>query len=140
MAGVLKDFHGHYALPLVVCDGLPQWTHANLYEGVDETSFRGEFLEGCGSVLSRSLIDRAWGNFFPEDAVDYGRALLSAADAAERKGPITPPPKRGLFARLSLARGAAKPELFPDQLEIVRAAGRWFVFWGERGHPIRAWG
>jgi hypothetical protein len=26
-----------------------------------------------------------------------------------------------------------------DQLEIVRAAGRWYVFWGERGHAIRAW-
>jgi hypothetical protein len=26
-----------------------------------------------------------------------------------------------------------------DQLDIVRAAGPWFVFWGERGHPIRAW-
>ena len=25
-----------------------------------------------------------------------------------------------------------------DQLGIVRAAGRWFVFWGERSHPIRA--
>jgi hypothetical protein len=26
-----------------------------------------------------------------------------------------------------------------EQLDIVRAAGRWFIFWGERGHPIRAW-
>lgn len=140
IANVLKDFHGHYALPLVESDGLPQWTHANLYDGVDETSFRGTFLEFCGSVLPKGLIDRAWEHFLPEDAADYGRTLLGAADGAVRNGPIAPSAaKRGLLARLGLGR-APGPAPLADQLAIVTAAGRWFIFWGERGHPIRAWG
>jgi hypothetical protein len=43
------------------------------------------------------------------------------------------------LARLGLAK--KEPEHIPiaEQLDIVRAAGRWYIFWGERGHPIRAW-
>jgi hypothetical protein len=140
IANVLKDFHGHYALALVESDGLPRWSHANLYDGVDETSFRGSFLEDCRSVLPKKLIDRAWEHFRPEDAMDYGRMLLGAADGAKRVGPIVGPSKRGLLARLGLGRRTAEPVSIADQLEIVTAAGRWFIFWGERGHPIRAWG
>jgi hypothetical protein len=27
---------------------------------------------------------------------------------------------------------------FEEQIEILDIAGRWYVYWGERGHPI--WG
>ncbi|HMI18621.1 MAG TPA: hypothetical protein VK533_03670 [Sphingomonas sp.] len=147
VAQVLEQFHGHYALPLVKCDGLPEYTHANLYEGVDETSFRGKALELCPDVLTPERIQEAWTHKFPEDAMLYGRALLADADAAEASGPPPPnaptpePLKRGLFARLLGKKDKPEPDPVPfeEQLRIVRAAGRWFVFWAERGNAIRAW-
>jgi hypothetical protein len=142
-AAVLKDFHGYYALGLVTSDGLPKYTHANLYDGVDETSFRGSFLSMCTDVLSADLIEDAWNHKMPDAAVAYGRALLAAADAAK---PPPPPPapsaeKKGFLARLFSAKLVHRPpaEPFDEQVKIVRAAGRWYVFWGERGHPIQAW-
>ena len=132
----LEKFHGYYALRLVKCDGIPEYTHAGLYEGVDETSFRGAFLSACTDVLSRAMIDDAWNHKMPDAAVEYGRALLASAEAAIR--PSTPT-KGGFLARLGLGKSKASTEPFEEQLHIVRAAGRWFIFWGERGHPIRAW-
>lgn len=146
VAQVIEQFHGHYVLPLVKCDGLPLYTHANLYEGVDETSFRGEFLKLCTDVLSDEQIAEAWEHKFPEDALRYGQALLAAADAAEANGPLPPkspkpePEKKGFLARLLGKKLVAEqePEAWDEQLRIVRAAGRWYVFWGERGHAVRA--
>lgn len=141
IAEILKDFHGYYALRLVKCDGVPEYSHGGLYEGLDETSFRGAFLTGCDDVLEKDLIDKAWGHKFPEEAVGYGQALLAAASVAPatRPSPETLPPKRRFFSRLGLGKKASEPIPLEEQLKIVEAAGRWFVFWGERGHPIRAW-
>ena len=140
IAAVLKDFHGYYALALVKSDGTPEYSHGGLYEGVDETSFRGAFLSDCGSILQKALIEQAWDHKFPEAALAYGHALMVAADAAGNHGPLTiPPPKRSFLSRLGLAKTAREPLPFDEQLKIVEAAGRWFIFWGERGHPIRAW-
>lgn len=140
IATTLKAFHGYYVLRLAASDGVPEYSHGGLYDGVDETSFRGDFLSGCDRVLHKSLIDQAWDHKLPQASIDYGGALLSAADAAA-EGPALeePAPKRGLLARFGLGGKAAEPVAFEEQLRIVRAAGRWFVFWGERGHAIRAW-
>jgi hypothetical protein len=139
---VLEDFHGYYVLRLVQCDGIPLYSHGGLYEGVDETSFRGAFLSECGDVLSAGLIEEAWVHKFPEDAVRYGQALLAAqAQAAAGAGPpeTQAGARPGLLARLGL--GKKKPPSLPldEQLDIVGSAGKWFIFWGERGHAIRAW-
>jgi hypothetical protein len=140
VAAVLKEFHGYYAVRLVKCDGVPAYSHGGLYDGVDETSFRGAFLADCGDVLQKSLIDEAWGHKFPEAAIAYGRTLLAAAGSATAGSALkTLPPKRGLFSRLGLAKKVPDPLPFDEQVEIVSAAGRWFIFWGERGHAIRAW-
>ena len=135
ITSVLKEFDGYYAVRLVECDGVPQYSNAGLYDGADETSFRGSFLKDCADVLSKDLLDNAWNHKFPEQAVSYGKALLAAADAAARVG--KPKVRRTMLSRLGLAKA---PEGAPsEQLDIVQAAGRWFVFWGERGHAIRAW-
>jgi hypothetical protein len=138
---VLKEFRGYYVLRLVTCDGVPDYSHGGLYDGVDETSFRGAWLDECGDVLGKGLIDSAWQHKLPEDAISYGRALLERASAAAVAGPPdkAPPAKRGLFARLGLTKKVAEPLPFEEQIKIAESAGRWFVFWGERGHPIRAW-
>ena len=114
-------------------------SNGGLYNGgPDETSFRGAFLvKDCRDVLGRDLLKEAWNSKMPESAISYGQALLAAADAAEIAG-LAPKPRRTILSRLGLAK-TAEPVALAEQLEIVRAAGRWFIFWGERGHPIRAW-
>jgi hypothetical protein len=135
VAAALKEFSGYYVLRLVKCDGVSIYSNGRLYDGADETSFRGEFLKDCTNVIDKRLLDAAWEHKLPEAAIAYGRALLAAADAAE-----TSPrgAHQGFLSRLGLVRSAELVPL-PEQLDIARAAGRWFVFWGERGHPIRAY-
>jgi hypothetical protein len=136
-AAVLKEFEGYYVVRLVECDGVPRYSHGGLYEGADETSFRGAFLKDCQDVLSKDLLNEAWNHKFPEEAVAYGKALLAAADAAHAAG-TAPKRRRTLLTRLRLAK-EREPIAIEEQLDIVRTAGRWFIFWGERGHPVRAW-
>src|SRR6267142_1845904 len=133
VAAVLKKFEGYYVVRLVECDGVAKYSHGGLYEGADQTSFRGAFLNDCQDVLSKDLLNEAWNHKFPEQAVAYGKALLEAAAAGR-----APMRRRTLLSRLRLAK-ESEAVAIADQLDIVRAAGRWFIFWGERGHPIRAW-
>jgi hypothetical protein len=137
VAAVLKEFDGYYVVRLVECDGVPKCSHGGLYVGADETSFRGAFLNDCQDVLNKGLLNEAWNHKFPDEAVAYGKAMLVAADAAEATSTI-PKPRRTLLSRLGFTK-EREPIPMAEQLAIVRAAGRWFVFWGERGHPIRAW-
>ena len=135
-AAVLKEFDGYYVVRLLDCDGVPKYSHAGLYKGADDTSFRGAFLQDCRDVLHKDLLNDAWNHKFPEEAVAYGGALLVAAEAAEAGGKRTR--RRGILSRLGLTK-EREPVAIREQLDIVRAAGRWFIFWGERGHAIRAW-
>ncbi len=139
VAAVLEKFHGYYALALVQCDGIPHYSNAAGGYGADETSFRGALLRGCTDVLETGLIDTAWNCMWPAEAVAYGEALLAAADRAE--GRTSPIAIRGLqFLLTKIGLNTPKAEFsLEEQLDIVRAAGRWYIFWGERGHPIRAW-
>ena len=73
------------------------------YEGADETSFRGVFLNDCQDVLGKDLLNEAWNHKFPEEAVAYGKALLAAAEAAEAAG-RAPIRRRTLISRLGLAK------------------------------------
>ena len=116
---------------------MANYSNGGLYEGVDETSFRGAFLKDCRDVLGKDLLNEAWNNKFPEAAVSYGQALLAAADAAETAG-RGPQERRTFLSRIGLAKQSA-PVPISEQIDIVRAAGRWFIFWGERGHPTHAW-
>jgi hypothetical protein len=136
VTAVLKEFDGYFVVRLVDCDGVPKYSNAGLYDGADETSFRGYFLKECQDVLGKNLLDDAWNHKFPEQAVSYGKALLLAADAAS--GKAKPKVRRTILSRLGLAK-APEPVPLSEQVDIVRAAGRWFLFWGERGHPVRAW-
>ena len=140
VARMLKDMHGYYVLRLVQCDGIPTYSNGGLYEGVNETSFRGDFLADCGDVLQEGMIAEAWNHKFPEEAIHYGDALLAAADAAESGGPPRSAPARsGLFSLFRREAKASSTIPFEEQLDIFRAAGRWYRFGGERGHAIRAW-
>lgn len=123
-ATILQEHEGYYVVRLVQCDGVPKYSNGGAYDGVDETSFRGAFLNDCQDVIAEDLLHQAWEHKFPEQAVAYGKALLASADAAQ--------------ARPEAAKKDDAVAL-TDQLDIVRACGRWYIFWGERGHPILAW-
>jgi hypothetical protein len=136
IATTLKEFEGYYVVRLVECDGVPRYSNGGLYDGIDGTSFRGKFLDFCRDVLSKELWEDGYNHRFPDQAIAYGKALLAAADEAEA-GHAPKPWKRSFLSRLLLKM--PEPIALTEQLDIVRAAGRWFIFWGERGHPIRAW-
>jgi hypothetical protein len=135
-AMTVREFSGYYAVALVTCDGVPRYSNAGFYDGVDATSFRGAFLNDCPAVLDNDTLDKAWHSKLPAEAVEFGEKLLAAAAVAEvGKGPK---PHTSLLSRLGLSR---RPEVrtLAEQLDIVRSAGRWYIFWGNRGHPIKAW-
>lgn len=137
-AEVIKAFHGYRALALVQCDGVSPFSRSAVSDSVDETSFCGEFLGDCPDVLEAGLLKTAWKDMWPPEAVAYGEELLAAADRAE--GTTSPVGIRGLRWLIDkIGLNKTKSELTLDeQLAIVRSAGRWYVFWGERGHYIRA--
>ena len=154
-AEFFEEAKGYYVLDLVVgkCDGVPIYSHGDLYDGVDKTSFRGKFLEFCKDLLEdEMLLYRAWTSVMPpEEAVEYGQALLASAEnpwvEPPPPPPPPPPPEPGFVDRL-LGRKTPEPEPpepppteedVEEMRNILRAAGRWYIFWGERGHPINAW-
>ena len=72
-AAVLKGSEGYYAVRLVKRDGLPEYSHGDLYEGADATSFRGAFLNDCPDVLSAGLLNDAWNHKFRTKQWHMGR-------------------------------------------------------------------
>ncbi len=157
----LRRTAGYYVLELLrgKCDGVPRYSHGGIFDKIDETSFRGKFLESCvGLFEDDMLLYRAWTQCMPpEEAVEYGNALLASADNPWVEPPPPPPappappaPEPGFLGRLfgrkpPEPREPEPPEPPPTEEEIeemrniLRAAGRWYIFWGERGHPIWAW-
>jgi hypothetical protein len=84
----IEEIAGHHVLALAPddCDGLPMYSNAPAYDEVDETSFRGQFLQSCVTILEPELLLIAWTIIMPpEQAVEYGKALLDAAKKAQRK-------------------------------------------------------
>jgi hypothetical protein len=121
-------------------EGLPKYSNGGMYGGLDGTSFRGSFLSQCEGLLGSNLLDRAWTLVMrPADAVSYGKQLLAIAGRAARGEIIPPfPQKKNVWV------GGDKPIQESDvtveeQIGILRAAGAWYVYWGERGHPIHGW-
>lgn len=124
---IIEKARGFYVVRAVECDGVPLYCNGPAY-GEYWESFRGSFLQACPDVLDETTLARAWHHMMPEQALDYGDTLLAAADAAESAGPSHSPGPDGV-----------QPEPFAEQLAIVRSAGRWYRFWGERAHAIFAW-
>ena len=134
---MLKEFEGYYVVRLVECDGVPKYSHGGLYEEADETSLRGAFLNDCQDVLSKDLLNEAWNHKSPGARSPMGKHCLRQPRPLRRQ---VERPSDGVpfLSRLGLAK-EPQAVAIAEQLDIVQAAGRWFIFWGERGHPIRAW-
>ena len=116
--------------PSAFLPALPQFSHAGDYAGIDETSFRGEFVLACQDLISEQIQLRAYSPFTPSEAIDYGKALYDrASEIAVSRG-------------LDPASAKGDPDEDPrdsieGQIEVFRSASEWFVFWGQKGHGIR---
>ncbi|MBE9551900.1 MAG: hypothetical protein IMF05_00410 [Proteobacteria bacterium] len=125
----LKHHHGYYVLDLAPpCDGLPRYTNAPMGY-VEAYSFRAKFLEDCTDAIGDELFARGYGRMTAPELAAYGRELMACGEfwAAEHGIDI----------------GAMNPEREDFDLEspegkvdIILSAGRWCVFWGERGYIL----
>lgn len=121
----LEEMRGYYVLDLCSpCDGLPKYTNAPI--GIGELyTFRAQFLRDCTDVIGDVMLERGYAPMSPGEMLSYGRELIAMAESyAERNG-------------VDLANTVDAEEGSPaDKVDIVTAAGRWCVFWGERSHPL----
>ena len=134
----LAGHKGYYVLELLVGnnDGIPSYSNGGLYDGVDQTCFRGAFLEHCPLLLDQSTLETAWTNCMaPQQAVTYGKKLLECSSNSPR---VIVKKKRGLLGRI-FGRPEVSDTSLDEQRDILHTAGRWYIFWGERGHPVSAY-
>jgi hypothetical protein len=116
---------GFYVLDLVPpCDGLPRYSNAALGT-VEAFSFRGEFLVDGKSVIGDRLLKAAFDAKPPQKLLAYGQDLIAQAEAFAQKRGLEP----GSLNTDDPASAEAK-------LDAALAAGRWCVFWAERGHGL----
>jgi hypothetical protein len=138
---IIRELSGHFATTLMAgrCDGVTEYSNGHIADYVDATSFRGQLLVTCGDILDEDTITEAWQQVFrPDEAIAYGEKLLALLRAG--KPPAPPPPKKkaGLLDKLFPPRPAPEKAPMEMQRAIVEAAGKWFIYWGRKGHPIWA--
>ena len=144
----IQELEGYYVVELLLdkCDGVPKYSNGGISDELDATSFRGSFLDFCEGLIDDDLKNQAWRAVTPPaEAVEYGKALLKASEGDWIEPPPPPPLQPGLLGRMF----GKKPEPAPHEpateedieeaREILSCLGRWYIFWGERGHPIWAW-
>lgn len=121
----LEDMRGYYVLDLCPpCDGLPKYSNAPI--GIGELyTFRAQFLRDCTDVIGDDMLERGYSPMRSGEMLSYGKELIGLAESyAARNG-------------VDLAdTESADPDSPADKVDIVMAAGRWCVFWAERGHPL----
>lgn len=87
---------------------------------VGPESFRGKVLRYI-EWLPEELVDEAYDDHEPNDLEEYGNRLLAAARDKE------------------IQLEGVTEEGLKEEIETVKAAGSWCVFWGENGHGMHAW-
>jgi hypothetical protein len=126
----LESLKGFRVLELVPsCDGLPRYTNGIPGSYIEAFSFRAQWLISCADILNDELLEKAYQSMLPEDTVIYGQRLIELATnfASEKK------------INLSQNFLSEDPESTEYQLDVIQSAGRWCVFWGERGHWLEAY-
>ena len=119
------------------CDGVPKYSNGSATNGIGRHTFRGEFLKDCKDLMGENLLNQAWRHVIsPEEAVTYGNTLLQMAQQPHKDLQ----PKNSFFQKLLNRKSRSNPEVKPDpeHISILESAGKWYVFWGGRGHPIWA--
>jgi hypothetical protein len=133
-------------LPLVPpCDGLPPYSNGSPGGYVEQFSFRAQFLRDCADDIGEELLSSAYESKLPGDLLDYGRELLARAeDLARRHGLdplnlVTPDELPSLEDLMAGKLPPPTPWSVEHRVDVAHSAGRWCVFWGERGHILDAY-
>jgi hypothetical protein len=140
---IIENMRGYHVSSLMEgrCDGVAKYSNGHLSGYVDATSFRGQLLEQCGDVLDEDTITDAWQQVFrPEEAVAYGEKLLASLKTERplQAPPTEPKKKAGFMSKLFPPRAPRPKAPIEEQRDIVEAAGKWFIYWGRKGHPVWA--
>lgn len=129
----LERFHGFYVVELVPpCDGIPRYSNGSPGGYVESFSFRAEFLRDCETALPQRLMDAAYESKFADETVAYGQELLEAAHKYAAANRVDP-------RDCELSDDDMERKTPRYQTNIVLSAGRWCLFWGERGHMLDAY-
>jgi hypothetical protein len=140
----LQALEGFWVLDLVPpCDGLPRYSNGAPGGYVEAYAFRAQFLEDCADDLGEELLAAAYQSKLPADTVAYGRQLLAVADDLIHRHNLDPRMLRpDEFPTIEeLQAGTPAPTSFSPthRADVLSCAGRWCVFWGERGHFLDAY-
>lgn len=126
----LEDVKGFYIVSLVEnCDGVPHYSNGSPGGYVEPFSFRAQFLKDCTDIVGEDLLEDAYVSKTADEMLAYGRALLQKAEDYAKQRDI------------DLHQLVRDDDFESDEfkLDVVLAAGRWCVFWGERRHILDAY-
>jgi hypothetical protein len=141
----LAGLSGFAVLPLVEpCDGLPKYTNGSPGGYVEAYSFRAQFLRDCEDDLGPDLFASAYDSKLPKELLAYGRQLLAVAgNLADRHGldPLDLVVPDLIPTVDEVAACAESPTAWSveHRVDVTHSAGRWCVFWAERGHLLDAY-
>ena len=90
-------------------------------------------------MLDEDTITGAWQQVFrPEEAIAYGEKLLGQLRSDRPSAAAASPKKAGFMDGLFPPGPAPEKPPLAEQRGIVEAAGKWFIWWGRKGHPVWA--
>ena len=131
IAEEFEDNEGYHVLTLLPpSPGLPVYVPFGDYEGVDRYTFRAKFLDAVSDLLGEELHERAWRRMSPDELNEYGETLLAIGRD---------------YARLHACEALEEQRDPPDtddedspeaRAHILFSAGKWCVFWAQRGHGL----
>ena len=123
----MEQFKDFWVLPLVPrCDGLPWYTNGSPGGYVEQYAFRGKFLDDCEHIIGDELLQSGYVSKLPDELLQYGKALIERAEAFAAEKVIN-------LAELDQTM-PKDPDSDEFRLHVVVSAGRWCIFWAERGH------
>lgn len=140
----LESLKGLYVVSAVEnCDGVPRYSNGSLGSYVEPFSFRGQFLTDCVSVIGKDMLERCYQTKTSAQTLAFGKELLQkAGDYARQHGLDL---ETMDFGDLKLDDldfknlEADLPENHRYKLDVVLSAGRWCLFWAERGHYLESY-
>lgn len=150
----MERMKGYYVLDAVPpCDGLPLYTNGQPGGYVEAFSFRADFLRDCEDIIGVEMLGDAYESKLSDALVEFGGALLRKAEEYAQENGIDLEAidgERLLDDAAERAREAAGDDAVTElgpyllsvdnfKLDVIRAAARWCIFWGERGHLMEAY-
>jgi hypothetical protein len=141
----LAGLNGFAVLPLVPpCDGLPPYSNGSPGGYVEAYAFRAQFLHDCEEDIGSELIASAYESKLPDELMVYGRQLLDKAEALAARHGLDPrdlviPDEIPTVDEFVAGKRAPTRWSVEHRIDVVHSAGRWCVFWAERGHILDAY-